>query len=47
MDKKYTTKEIYTESRPKHLIPFHRKGKPNRNHTFAGNPPQTQTKNIF
>ena len=47
MDKKYTTIEIYTESTPKQLIPFNRKGKPNRNHTFVGAPPRTQMKNIF
>ena len=46
MDKKYTIKEISTESTTKQLIPSNRKGKPNGNHTFAG-PPQIQTKNIF
>ena len=47
MDKKYTTIEIYTESTPKQLIPFNRKGKPNRNHTFAGTQPKLKLKTYF
>ena len=46
MDKEYTIKQISTESTTKQLIPSNRKGKPNRNHTFAG-PPKFKLKIYF